>query len=161
MLIPESWLRTFVNPPLDTAGLAHLLTMSGLEVESVTPVAPAFTGIVVGEILSVEKHPNADKLSLCRVSIGAGDPLQIVCGAPNVRAGMKAPLAIVGARLPGLEIKAAKMRGVESYGMLCSGRELGMSEDHSGLLELPASAQPGTDVRKVLDLDDVVFDIKL
>src|SRR4051812_13002993 len=104
MLIPESWLRTMANPPLDTAALAHLLTMSGLEVESCTSVAPPFTGIVVGEVLAVEKHPNADKLSLCKVSIGKGEPLQIVCGAPNVRAGMKAPLAVVGAKLPGLEI---------------------------------------------------------
>ncbi len=161
MLIPQSWLRSFVDSGLETEALAHLLTMSGLEVESCSPVAPAFTGIVAAEILTVEKHPNADKLSVCSVKAGEGPPLQIVCGAPNVRAGMKAPLALVGAKLPGLEIKAAKMRGLESQGMLCSARELGMSEDHSGLLELPASAQPGTDVRKVLDLDDVVFDIKL
>ena len=161
MLIPESWLRTLVNPDLSTAALAHLLTMSGLEVESCRPVAPPFSGIVVGEVLAVEKHPNADKLSLCRVSIGQGEPLQIVCGAPNVRAGMKAPLAIVGAKLPGLEIKAAKMRGVESQGMLCSARELGMSDDHSGLLELPAESAPGGDVRGLLQLDDHVFEIKL
>ena len=161
MLIPESWLRSFVNPPLNTAELAHLLTMSGLEVGSCKPVAPAFTGIVVGEVVSVEKHPNADKLSLCKVNIGKGDPLQIVCGAPNVRAGMKAPLAVVGAKLPGLEIKAATMRGVESQGMLCSARELGMSQDHSGLLELPAAAAVGADVRSLLELDDIVFEVKL
>ena len=122
MLIPESWLRTLANPSMTTAELAHLLTMSGLEVESCTPVAPPFTGIVVGEVLTVAKHPNADKLSLCSVNVGQGEPLQIVCGAPNVRAGMKVPLAMIGASLPGLEIKAAKMRGVESQGMLCSAR---------------------------------------
>ena len=119
MLIPESWLRARVDPPLSTAELAHLLTMSGLEVEACTSVAPAFSGVVVSEVLAVEKHPNADKLTLCRVDAGKGEPLQIVCGAPNVRAGMKVPLAMIGAQLPGLEIKAAKMRGVESMGMLC------------------------------------------
>ncbi len=165
MLIPESWLRALANPSLSTQELAHLLTMSGLEVESCTPVAPPFSGIVVGEILAVAKHPNADKLSLCSVSIGKNDPLQIVCGAPNVRAGMKAPLAVVGAKLPGAsgptQIEAATMRGVESQGMLCSARELGMSEDHSGLLELPADAAPGSDVRGLLQLDDNVLEIKL
>ena len=161
MLIPESWLRSMVDPPLTTEALAHLLTMSGLEVESCRPVAPPFSGIVVAEVLSVGKHPNADKLSLCSVNIGKGEPLQIVCGAPNVRAGMKAPLAVVGAKLPGLEIKAAKMRGVESQGMLCSARELGMSEDHSGLLELPPGAPVGGDVRELLELDDNVLEIKL
>ena len=161
MLIPESWLRTLANPSMTTAELAHLLTMSGLEVESCTPVAPPFTGIVVGEVLTVAKHPNADKLSLCSVNVGQGEPLQIVCGAPNVRAGMKVPLAMIGASLPGLEIKAAKMRGVESQGMLCSARELGMSEDHSGLLELDAAAVVGGNVRDLLQLDDHVFEIKL
>ena len=161
MLIPESWLRTLANPSMTTAELAHLLTMSGLEVESCTPVAPPFTGIVVGEVLTVAKHPNADKLSLCSVNVGQGEPLQIVCGAPNERAGMKVPLAMIGASLPGLEIKAAKMRGVESQGMLCSARELGMSEDHSGLLELDAAAVVGGNVRDLLQLDDHVFEIKL
>ena len=165
MLIPESWLRTMVDPPLTTDELAHLLTMSGLEVESCTPVAPPFSGIVVGEVLAVAKHANADKLSVCSVSIGKGEPLQIVCGAPNVRAGMKAPLAVIGAKLPGAsgptQIKAATMRGVESQGMLCSARELGLSEDHSGLLELPAGAPVGGDVRSLLQLDDRVLEIKL
>lgn len=164
MLIPESWLRTLVDPPLSTDALSHLLTMSGLEVERCVPVAPDFSGVVVGEILTVGKHPDADKLSLCSVNAG-GAALQIVCGAPNVRVGMKAPLAVVGAKLSGpsgaLEIKAAKMRGVESQGMLCSARELGLSEDHSGLLELPADAQVGADVRRLLQLDDHVFEIKL
>ena len=165
MLIPESWLRSFANPSLTTHELAHLLTMSGLEVESCVPIAPPFTGVVVGEVLSVEKHPNADKLSLCSVCVGAGVALKIVCGAPNVRAGMRAPLAVIGARLPGatgpVEIKAATMRGVESQGMLCSARELGMSQDHSGLLELPADAAVGSSVRELLGLDDHVFEIKL
>jgi phenylalanyl-tRNA synthetase beta chain len=161
MLIPESWLRALVDPSLNTEALAHLLTMSGLEVESLRPVAPAFSGIVVGEILSVGKHPNADKLTICGVSIGKGGPLQVVCGAPNVRVGMKAPLAIVGAKLPGFEIKAAEMRGVTSQGMLCSARELGLSDDHSGLLDLPADAAAGADVRLLLQLDDNVFEVKL
>ena len=165
MLIPESWLRALVDPSMKTEELAHLLTMSGLEVESIKPVAPPFSGVVVGEVLSVGKHPDADKLSLCSVSVGKGEPLQIVCGAPNVRAGMKAPLAMIGARLPGAsgptQIKAAKMRGVESQGMLCSARELGLSEDHSGLLDLPADAQVGDDVRSLLQLDDNILEIKL
>jgi len=165
MQIPESWLRSFANPPVGTEELAHLLTMSGLEVEHCAPVAAAFSGVVVAEILSVERHPNADKLSVCRVDAGSGT-LQIVCGAPNVRPGMKAPLAKVGARLAtgdgkGVEIKIAKMRGVESEGMLCSGRELGLSEDHSGLLELPREAPVGRDVREQLALADHVIDIKL
>jgi phenylalanyl-tRNA synthetase beta chain len=165
MQIPESWLRSFVNPPVATEELAHLLTMSGLEVEHCAPVAPAFSGVVVAEVLSVDRHPNADKLTVCRVASGNGTH-QIVCGAPNVRAGMKAPLAKVGARLVDadggrIEIKVAKMRGVESEGMLCSGRELGLSEDHSGLLELPQTAPVGRDVREQLALADHVITIKL
>ena len=167
MQIPESWLRTMVNPSLSTDELSHLLTMSGLEVEECVPVAPPFSGIVVGEVLTVDKHPNADKLSLCTVNAGSGEPLQIVCGAPNVRAGMKVPLAMVGAKLPPgedgkpFEIKVAKMRGVESRGMLCSARELGLSQDHSGLLDLGAQATVGTDVRAALALDDHRITIKL
>jgi len=170
MQIPESWLRTLVNPSLTTDELVHLLTMSGLEVEACVPLVPAFSGVVVGEILSVEKHPNVDKLALCRVADGSGEPLQIVCGAPNVRPGMKAPLARIGARLmPAdsdaagrpFEIKSAKMRGVESQGMLCSARELGLSQEHSGLLELDAAAAPGRDVRELLALDDHLITIKL
>ncbi len=160
MQIPESWLRAFVDPALSTEELAHLLTMSGLEVETCVPVAAEFSGVVVAQVLAVEKHPNADKLSVCRVDAG-GAPLQIVCGAPNVRAGMKAPLARIGAKLPGLEIGAAKMRGVESQGMLCSARELGLSQDHSGLLELDAAAPVGADVRAALELDDHVITLKL
>ncbi|MEK6210389.1 MAG: phenylalanine--tRNA ligase subunit beta [Pseudomonadota bacterium] len=167
MQFSEKWLRTLVDPPLTTDALAHLLTMSGLEVEQCVSVAPPFTGVVVGRVLSVEKHPNADKLTVCRVDVGSGQPLAIVCGAPNVVAGMKAPCALVGARLPGasadkpLEIKAATTRGVESRGMLCSARELGLSEDHSGLLVIAGDAAPGSDVRKVLALDDKVLTIKL
>jgi phenylalanyl-tRNA synthetase beta chain len=167
MQFSEQWLRTLVDPPLATDALAHLLTMSGLEVEQVASVAPPFTGVVVGRVLSVEKHPNADKLTVCRVDVGSGQPLAIVCGAPNVVAGMQAPCALIGARLPGasaerpIEIRATPMRGVESRGMLCSARELGLSEDHGGLLVMAADLEPGSDVRKALALDDKVLTIKL
>ena len=167
MQFSEKWLRTLVDPPLDTERLAHLLTMSGLEVEQVTSVAPPFTGVVVGRILGAEKHPNADRLKVCQVDAGQGSPLSIVCGAPNVVIGMKVPCALVGAMLPGesadkpLEIKAASMRGVESQGMLCSSRELGLSEDHSGLLPLAEDAQPGGNVRELLALDDKLLTLKL
>ena len=161
MNVPESWLRSLVDPPLTTAELAHLLTMSGLEVESSVAVAPPFSGVAAARVREVAKHPNADKLSVCKVDTGA-ETLAVVCGAPNVRAGMIAPFARVGARLPGgLELKVANVRGVESRGMLCSARELGLSEDHSGLLELPASIPLGTDVRAALALDDHVLTIKL
>jgi phenylalanyl-tRNA synthetase beta chain len=160
MNVPERWLRSFCNPSLKTGRLAQLLTMSGLEVESCAPVAPPSRGVVVGEVLRVERHPNADKLTVCTVDSGS-ERLQVVCGAPNVRAGMKAPLALAGASLAGVEIKAASLRGVESRGMLCSARELGLSEDHSGLLELAATAKPGQDLRKVLDLDEQVLTFKL
>ena len=167
MQFSEKWLRTLVDPPLTTERLAHVLTMSGLEVEQVASVAPPFTGVVVGKILGAEKHPNADRLKVCQVDAGQGAPLNIVCGAPNVVIGMKVPCALVGAKLPGesadkpLEIKAASMRGVESRGMLCSSRELGLSEDHGGLLALADDAQPGRDVRDVLALDDKLLTLKL
>lgn len=162
MQFSEQWLRTFVNPPLDSDALGHLLTMAGLEVEEAQPVAPAFSGIVVASIIEAEKHPNADKLRVCKVDAGTGELLQIVCGAPNAAAGMKVPCALVGAQLPGdFAIKAAKLRGVESFGMLCSARELGISEDHGGLLELPADAPVGCDIRAYLALDDTLFTIKL
>ena len=112
MQFSERWLRSLVNPPLDTEGLSHLLTMAGLEVEEIEPVAPAFSGIVVARIVEAEPHPNADKLRICRVDAGIGEPLQIVCGAPNAATGLVIPCALVGARLPGFEIKAAKLRGV-------------------------------------------------
>ncbi len=161
MQFPESWLRSLVNPPLTSGELAHLLTMAGLEVEALQPVAPAFSGVVVAQVLAVERHPNADKLALCRVDAGQGEALQIVCGAPNVAAGLKVPCALVGAELPGLTIRAAKVRGVESFGMLCSERELGLSEEHGGLMVLPADASVGQDIRAALELDDKIFTLKL
>ncbi|MBL8309131.1 MAG: phenylalanine--tRNA ligase subunit beta [Burkholderiales bacterium] len=169
MQFSESWLRSFCNPSLTTDELAHALTMAGLEVEEVMPAAPPFTKIVVGEIVTREKHPNADKLSLCTVNVGphAAAPLQIVCGAPNARAGIKIPCALVGAELPPGEdgkpflIKPVKMRGVESNGMLCSARELGLSTDHAGLMELAADAPVGADIREYLSLNDSKFLIKL
>jgi phenylalanyl-tRNA synthetase beta chain len=160
MLVPESWLRSFCNPPISGQALADRLTMAGIEVEAYEPYGPQFSGVVVGEVLSVEKHPNAEKLTVCAVSTG-NEMVRVVCGAPNVRAGMKAPLAKVGARLPEMEIKAAALRGVESKGMLASARELGLSSDHSGLLELPQDAKPGADVRTVLGLDERVMTLKL
>lgn len=161
MQFSEHWLREYVNPPLTSAELAHSLTMAGLEVEALASVAPAFGGVVVAQVLAVDKHPDADKLKLCRVDAGQGETLQIVCGAPNVAVGMKVPCALVGAELPGIRIKAAKVRGVESFGMLCSARELGLSEDHSGLLALPADAPVGEDIRSYLALDDKLFTLKL
>jgi phenylalanyl-tRNA synthetase beta chain len=167
MQFSERWLRSFVDPPIGSEELARLLTMSGVEVEACRAVAPPFAGVVVGQILSVREHPKADRLTVCSVNVGTGESLPIVCGAPNVAVGMKAPVALDGARLPGASpseprvIKAAPIRGVESRGMLCSARELGLSEDHSGLLELPPEAPLGRDVREVLALDDRVFTLKL
>jgi phenylalanyl-tRNA synthetase beta chain len=166
MQFPESWLREFCNPPLSTEQLADLLTMSGMEVEELRPVAPPFSKIVVGEIVEAEQHPNADRLRVCKVNAGA-ELLQVVCGAPNARVGIKVPLALVGAQLPPgddgqpFEIKVGKLRGVESFGMLCSARELKLSDEHSGLLELSADAPVGADVRRVLGLDDTLFTLKL
>jgi phenylalanyl-tRNA synthetase beta chain len=160
MNVPEHWLRSFCNPPIKAEPLAQRLTMFGLEVESCAPVAPPFKGVVVGEIRAVARHPNADKLTVCTVNAGSHE-LQVVCGAPNARPGMKAPLAMPGTKLGGLEIRAATLRGVESRGMLCSAKELGLSDDHSGLLELPAAARPGQDLRKALDLDEHVLAFKL
>jgi phenylalanyl-tRNA synthetase beta chain len=161
MQFSESWLRSLCNPPLSTEALCHLLTMAGLEVEEVKPVAPDFSGVVVAQVLSTEKHPDADKLKLCSVDAGQGAFLQIVCGAPNVAAGMKVPCALVGAKLPGIEIKQAKVRGVASFGMLCSARELGIADSHDGLLALPDDAVIGTDIRTALDLDDHLITLKL
>lgn len=162
MQFPESWLRSLVNPNISSDDLSHRLTMAGLEVEEANPVAPAFSGIVVAKILTAEPHPNADKLRVCQLDAGTGHPLQIVCGAPNAAAGIKVPLATVGAVMPGgMKIGVAKMRGVESSGMLCSARELGLSQDHAGLMLLPDDAQEGMDVRQLLDLDDTLFTLKL
>jgi len=170
MQFPESWLREFCNPPLNTHELAELLTMSGMEVEDLHPVAPPFSGVVVAEILSAEPHPQAERLRVCRVDAGVAvpdGPLQIVCGAPNARAGLRVPLACVGAVLPPgadgkpFTIGVGQLRGVESRGMLCSARELGISDDQAGLLELAADAPIGTDLRQHLQLDDTVFTLKL
>ncbi len=161
MQFSESWLRSLCNPALSTDELCHLLTMAGLEVEERRAAGADFAGVVVAEVLSVEKHPDADKLKLCSVNVGESAPLQIVCGAPNVAAGMKVPCARVGALLPGIEIKRAKVRGIESFGMLCSARELGLSEDHGGLLPLAADARVGEDIRRHFDLDDQLITLKL
>ena len=167
MQFPESWLREFCNPPLTTQQLADALTMAGLEVEELKPVAPPFTRIVVGEIKEAVQHPNADRLRVCLVDVGEGSLLNIVCGAPNARVGIKVPCALVRAELPPGEdgkpfvIKTGKLRGVESQGMLCSARELKLSEDHGGLLELVADAPVGQDIRAHLRLDDTLFTLKL
>ena len=162
MKLPYSWLTDWVAVPWAARELGERLTMAGLEIESIEPAAPAFSGVVVAEILSAEKHPQADKLKVCRVSAGPGGPLQIVCGAPNARAGLKSALATVGARLPGdLDIKAARLRGVESSGMLCSAKELGLGDDSSGILELPADAPVGSPVRDYLQLDDAVLNLNI
>ncbi|MFA6041635.1 MAG: phenylalanine--tRNA ligase subunit beta, partial [Methylophilus sp.] len=160
MQFSENWLRSFVNPALDSQALSHTLTMSGLEVEEMTPVAPAFDKIVVAEIIEANKHPDADRLQVCKVNVG-GEVLQIVCGAANARVGLKAPCAMVGAVLPGINIKQAKVRGVESFGMMCSAKELGLAEEASGLLELPADAMVGLDIRSYLDLNDFLLTLKL
>ncbi len=167
MQFPESWLREFCDPPLSTQALADLLTMSGMEVEELKPVAPPFSGVVVAEIVEARPHPQADRLRVCKVSVGTAETLQIVCGAPNARAGLKAPLAMVGAELPPGEdgkpfkIGVGKLRGVESRGMLCSARELKIADDHGGLLELPADAPVGRNLREFLQLDDHVLTLKL
>jgi phenylalanyl-tRNA synthetase beta chain len=161
MQFPESWLRALVDPPLSTQELCHLLTMAGLEVEEAIPAAPAFSGVVVARVVAIEKHPDADKLKLCTVDAGAHGLLKIVCGAPNVAPDMRVPCALVGARLPEMEIKRAKVRGIESSGMLCSARELGLSTDHAGLMALPVDAPVGEDVRGYLNLDDTLIALKL
>jgi len=167
MQFPESWLREFCNPPINTQQLADTLTMAGLEVEDIQTVSPFFSQVVVGEILSVEQHPDADRLKICKVNIGKADPLSIVCGAANARPGIKVPCALVGAELPPAEdgkpilIKLGKLRGVESQGMLCSARELKISEDAQGLYELGAEAKPGLNIREHLNLDDALFTLKL
>lgn len=161
MKISESWLREWVNPPVSTEQLVHQVTMAGLEVDAVTPVAGHFSGVVVAQILSAEPHPDAQKLRVCQVDAG-GDALQIVCGAANARAGIKVPLAQVGAQLPGgLEIKKAKLRGVESFGMLCGQTELAAGDDDSGLWELASDAPIGADLREYLQLSDQILELDL
>ncbi|MDR2248695.1 phenylalanine--tRNA ligase subunit beta [Acinetobacter sp.] len=162
MKISENWLRTWVNPAIDSDTLSNQLTMLGLEVDELAPVAKPFTGVVVGEVLTVEQHPDADRLRVTTVNIGSGEPLQIVCGAPNVRAGMKAPVATIGAVLPGdFKIKKGKLRGVESQGMLCGASEIDLEDKIDGLLELPADAPVGVNIREYLKLDDNVIDISI
>ncbi|MCE5231738.1 MAG: phenylalanine--tRNA ligase subunit beta [Mizugakiibacter sp.] len=162
MKFSENWLRELVGIPADRATLVERLTMAGLEVESVTALGAGLDGVVVAEIVEARPHPDADRLRVCTVQAGQGTPLQIVCGAPNARAGLKAPLATIGASLPnGIAIKAAKLRGVESQGMLCSARELGLDADASGLLELPADAPVGTPLARYLGLPDASIELKL
>jgi phenylalanyl-tRNA synthetase beta chain len=167
MQFPESWLRSFCNPPLTTTELADTLTMAGLEVEEMRPVAPPFSKVVVGEIKEAVQHPDADRLRVCKVDAGQGELLNIVCGAPNARVGIKVPCALVGAELPPgadgkpFRIKLGKLRGVESQGMLCSAKELHLPENQDGLLELAADAPVGQDIRTHLHLDDTLFTLKL
>ena len=162
MKISENWLRTWVNPAIDSEKLSDQLTMLGLEVDDLSPAAKPFTGVVVGEVLTVEQHPDADRLRVTTVNIGSGEPLQIVCGAPNVRAGMKAPVATIGAVLPGdFKIKKGKLRGIESQGMLCGASEIDLEDKIDGLLELPNDAPVGVNIREYLDLDDNVIDISI
>ncbi|MEZ5478126.1 MAG: phenylalanine--tRNA ligase subunit beta [Thiolinea sp.] len=166
MHISEQWLREWVNPQQDFAAIGELLTNTGCEVESQAGVATDFSDVVIAEIIGIEKHPDADKLNVCTVNHGSGETLQIVCGAPNARTGLKAPLAMIGAQLPmpdgkPLKIKKGKLRGVESFGMLCSASELGMADKSEGLLELPADAPPGTPLREYLQLDDQVLELSI
>ena len=165
MQFSENWLRSFVDTKLNSADLSHALTMAGLEVEEVQPACAVFDNVVIGEIFSTEKHPDADRLQLCIVNIGNDNgimqPLQIVCGASNARVGIKVPCALVGAGLPGITIKQAKVRGVDSFGMLCSAKELGLSAEATGLLELPADAPIGQDIREYLSLNDNLLTLKL
>lgn len=162
MKFSESWLRTLVDTKLSSEELSHLLTMAGLEVEGLEPVAPQFNDVVVAQVLEVVKHPDADRLNVCKVDTGRGEPTTIVCGAPNVAVGLRVPCALPGAKLPGdFVIKIAKVRGIESSGMLCSAKELGIAEEASGLLVLPADAPVGQSIREYLDLDDQQFELKL
>ncbi|PCI65260.1 MAG: phenylalanine--tRNA ligase subunit beta [Piscirickettsiaceae bacterium] len=162
MLVNEAWLKEFVNYSLPTDELTEKLTMAGLEVDSVSPAAAEFTGVVVGEVLSVDKHPNADKLRVCKVSVGDAEPLDIVCGAANVRPSLRVPVATVGAVLPGnFKIKASKLRGEPSNGMLCSEQELGLAESAEGLMELPNDAPIGGDIRDYLQLNDTIIEVDL
>ncbi|MAY40992.1 MULTISPECIES: phenylalanine--tRNA ligase subunit beta [unclassified Neptuniibacter] len=165
MKFSEKWLRELVNPAIDTQALVDQVTMAGLEVDEVEAAAKDFSGVVVGEILTAEQHPNADKLQVCTVTSGS-EVFQVVCGAPNARAGLKTAFATVGAVLPtpdgkAFKIKKAKLRQVESFGMLCAEDELGISEDHDGIMELPVDAPVGTCIREYLSLDDNIIDVDL
>jgi len=161
MRISVQWLREWVDTGEDIAALSHALTMAGLEIESNEAAAPAMNGVIVAEVVSLERHPDAEKLNVCRVNTG-NEIVQIVCGAANVRSGMRVPLAQIGAKLPnGMEIKQAKLRGVESFGMLCSAKELGLSDDAAGLMELGADSSLGTDINDALTLRDRVLGVNL
>ncbi|MEJ2329587.1 MAG: phenylalanine--tRNA ligase subunit beta, partial [Gammaproteobacteria bacterium] len=162
MRFSEAWLRELVNPGIDTDALSHQLSMAGLEVDSVEKAAPDFHGVVIGEVLTKEQHPDADKLSVTTVDVGADEPLQIVCGAKNVAAGMRVPVATVGAELSGgFKIKKAKLRGVQSAGMICSASELGLADSSDGIMPLPADAPVGSDFRDWLNLDDTLIEVDL
>lgn len=162
MKFSERWLREWVNPDISTADLVAQLTMAGLEVDAVEPVAPFFNGVVVGEVLSVEPHPAADRLRVCQVNVGDTTPLGIVCGAANVAVGARVPVALVGAKLPGgIDIEKSKLRGVPSEGMLCSAKELGLAESAEGLMIFPSDAKPGREVRDYLELNDVTIEVGL
>ncbi len=162
MQISEAWLREYVNPEISTEQLVEQLTMAGLEIDSVTPAAAIFSGVVIGEVLSMQQHPDADRLRVCRVAVGEAEPLQIVCGASNVRVGLKIPAALIGAVLPGdFKIKKSKLRGEESFGMLCSEKELGLAADANGLMELADNAPVGTDIRDYLSLNDNIIEVDL
>lgn len=162
MQISEAWLREYVNPAISTEQLVEQLTMAGLEVDSITPAAAQFSGVVIGEVLAMEQHPDADRLRVCQVAVGEAEPLQIVCGASNVRVGLRIPAALIGAVLPGdFKIKKSKLRGVESSGMLCSEKELGLAAEASGLMELAADAPVGVDIREYLSLNDNIIEVDL
>ena len=162
MKVPYSWLAEWVDVPWSARELGSRLTMAGFELDALEPAAPAFSQVVVGEIIAAERHPQADKLQVCRVSTGQGEPLQIVCGASNARQGLKTALALVGASLPGgLQIKAAKLRGVESFGMLCSAKELGLAESSNGIIEFADDAPVGRVVREYLELDDSILELNI
>lgn len=162
MQFSEAWLRELVNPALDTQALVEQITMAGLEVDSVTPAAAEFSGVVVAQVVSVVAHPDADKLRICNVEVGNDEPLQIVCGASNVRKGLKIPAALIGAVLPGdFKIKKSKLRGEQSFGMLCSEKELGLAADADGLMELATDAPVGADIREYLALNDQLIEVDL
>ena len=161
MKISENWLREWVDPDLNTGELVAQLTMAGLEVDSVEAAAPALDNIVVAEVIKREQHPQADRLSLCQVDDGSGEPVQVICGASNVREGIKVPFARIGAELPGFKIKKAKLRGVESFGMICSEQELQMAESSEGILELPVDAPTGQPIVDYLRLNDSLIEIDL
>ena len=160
MELSEKWLHEWINPGVDSDELSSQLTMAGLEVDSVRQASPELDNVVVAEVVACEKHPNADKLNLCQVNDGT-ETYQVICGAPNVRQGLKVVFARIGAKLPGIKIKKAKLRGVESHGMICSEAELELSEEHDGIMELPADAPIGVNITDYLGLDDHIIEIEL